>query len=777
MNMTHRITPSAVTIRLRGPALLAIALLLPCTWGLAQDEDDAEPGPGPARPAAQPAAPAKPAPKLDLRFEPPAIRSVLEGNPTTPKELIRAVETLVDLRRPELAKPFLKQLLDTKPDAKTLIALAGEFGSASFLKFAHNPDLAPEGAQLADAVLSAAEAARTEPAMLVKLVTQLSAADRNTREDAIVGLFKAQQAAVVPLVRALMDPARAREQQAVRSMLVRLGGYAVPPLVAMLESRDPTAKLRAAEVLGRLRAKEAVPGLLVPAVSSTSSPELKAAARAALNEILGRVPSDTEAIELLRHDARAALQKVKFERADTALSVERWRWDDKLIQSVLVQLPPADAAALDAARLAGDAYMLQADAETGRLFILAQLTAAKLLSGLDHPLAKGEATVFAQIAAFGPDAVEAALATALAEGQFTAATGAVEILADIGREDMLYRSGPALSPLAEAARSNDRRLRFAATDAILQLKPTRPFAGAAAIPQNLAFFAGTSGFRRAIVGHARREPGQQVVSLLSALDYEADGVTSAREFFNLASQSPDYELGFIHVSLDQSGADELLARLAPRSAHGRFADRPDCSDRALERCRAGRRGSPCGYGRAADANRVGAEVPDRPHAQARRSRPGQFCRAPKPGPGGAPVAGAAHRRQGTTVQPADGRAGRGAGFVRAGPDPACGTGAGQFAQRRGTIGPGRHGQSHGAAHRRAAGRGDGLRAKRAPAPGPADHRADPGAISPLQRQSHPGPRDAAGTGVAAGHDRTTPARGRAGNPALTVLGRPLPPAS
>ncbi len=569
MNMTHRITSPAVTLRLRGPALLAIALLLlPCTWGLAQDEDDAEPGPGPARPAAQPAAPAKSAPKLDLRFEPPAIRSVLEGNPTTPKELIRAVETLVDLRRPELAKPFLKQLLDAKPDAKTLIALAGEFGSASFLKFAHNPDLAPEGAQLADAVLSAAEAARTEPAMLVKLVTQLSAADRNTREDAIVGLFKAQQAAVVPLVRALMDPARAREQQAVRSMLVRLGGYAVPPLVAMLESREPTAKLRAAEVLGRLRAKEAIPGLLVPAVSSTSSPELKAAAGAALNEILGRIPSDTEAIELLRHDARAALQKVKFERADMALSVERWRWDDKLIQSVLVQMPPADAAALDAARLAGDAYMLQADAETGRLFILAQLTAAKLLGGLDHPLAKGEGTVFAQIAAFGPDAVEAALATALAEGQFTAATGAVEILADIGREDMLYRSGPALSPLADAARSNDRRLRFAATDTILQLKPTRPFAGAAAIPQNLAFFAGTSGFRRAIVGHARREPGQQVVSLLSALDYEADGVTSAREFFNLTSQSPDYELGFIHVSLDQSGADELLAHLRhdPRTA-------------------------------------------------------------------------------------------------------------------------------------------------------------------------------------------------------------------
>ena len=220
------------------------------------------------------------------------------------------------------------------------------------------------------------------------------------------------------------------------------------------------------------------------------------------------------------------------------------------------------------ARLAGDAYRLAADVESRRLFILAQLTAAKLLGGLDQPLAKGEGTVFAQMAALGPQAIEEALIAALAEGQFTAATAAAEILGNIAQEEILHRSGAALSPLAEAARSYDRRLRFAAIDAILKLKPTRSFAGAGTIPQNLAFFAGTAGFRRAIVGHPRSEKGQQLVGLLSGLDYEADGVTNSRQYLTAASQSPDYELGLVDVSLGAPGADDLLARLRrdPRTA-------------------------------------------------------------------------------------------------------------------------------------------------------------------------------------------------------------------
>ena len=296
-----------------------------------------------------------------------------------------------------------------------------------------------------------------------------------------------------------------------------------------------------------------MPALLVPAVGSTSSAELKAAAGQALTQILGHIPTESEAAELLSHEARAALEKAKLLRADPQPSVERWNWDEKLGQSVLSHLPPADAAATDAARLAGDAYMLAADAQSRRLFILAQLTAAKLLGGLDHPLPKGEGTVHAQMAALGPVAIEDALVAALAQEQFTAATAAAEILGDIGQEEMLHRSGVALSPLAEAAKSNDRRLRFAAIDAILKLKPSRSFAGAGSIPQNLAFFAGTAGYRRAIVGHPRTDKGQQLIGLLAGLDYEGDGVNNSRQFMTVASQSPDYEVGLVHVSLGGPG--------------------------------------------------------------------------------------------------------------------------------------------------------------------------------------------------------------------------------
>src|SRR5271154_1226545 len=81
------------------------------------------------------AAPAKAdSPNVDLRLEDPAVRSVLEDNPTTPAELVRAITVLADLDRAELAKPLLAQLLDLKLDPRALVALEAEFDSALFIK-------------------------------------------------------------------------------------------------------------------------------------------------------------------------------------------------------------------------------------------------------------------------------------------------------------------------------------------------------------------------------------------------------------------------------------------------------------------------------------------------------------------------------------------------------------------------------------------------------------------------------------------------------------------
>ena len=65
-----------------------------------------------------------------------AVTGILATNPTTPRERARAARILADLGRPDLARSFLKLVVDAKLDQQQLAALAEEFGTAMFTEMA-----------------------------------------------------------------------------------------------------------------------------------------------------------------------------------------------------------------------------------------------------------------------------------------------------------------------------------------------------------------------------------------------------------------------------------------------------------------------------------------------------------------------------------------------------------------------------------------------------------------------------------------------------------------
>jgi CheY-like chemotaxis protein len=160
------------------------------------------------------------------------------------------------------------------------------------------------------------------------------------------------------------------------------------------------------------------------------------------------------------------------------------------------------------------------------------------------------------------------LVQAISSGDVATAIGAAEVLGEIGSPALLAGLGGRRSALAEAARHPDRRVRFAAIDAILKLKPMTSFAGASAVGDGLKFFAGTSGQRKALVAHPRSAAARQIAGYLSQLGYEVEIATNGRDAFAVATSSPDIELAFIHTALDHPRADDLLAqfRKDPRTA-------------------------------------------------------------------------------------------------------------------------------------------------------------------------------------------------------------------
>ncbi len=527
------------------------------------DDEAADAKPKPAPKSKSPAKPGKSAAGAESAVpQDPAVLAILESHPETSAELLRAIQILVDLDQANLAKPFVDELATRKLDLAAKAALANQFNSAILLKLAHNAELGQVLAPFVDDLFTSAESYRRDAKRLAAWARQLGDKDETVRAQAALSLLRAREAAVAPLVEILSDPTRAAERAAATNILVQLDEVAIAPLLGVLESSDAALKSRVVEVLGTLRAQQAVAFLLGPLLSPESGTELRAAAATALEKISGHAPTPGEALRLLEHAARRPLERSRLDDDPAAAPKEVWHWNARRKQSMPISYDPTGASLATAAHLARDLYRLDTThAGHRRLYLTALLQAAKFRAGLDKPLATGAGTAYAVAAHQGVDVVEDLLADAMAHGYLPAATAAAQILGDTGSAALLQRSGSTPSSLALAAQHADRRLRFAALEAILKFKPTEPFAGSSRVTDGLAYFASSYGVPRVLIAHGRSEEAQKLAGLAGQLGYEADIATNGRRAFELAVNSPDYEFALIHSAIERPPADELLAQL------------------------------------------------------------------------------------------------------------------------------------------------------------------------------------------------------------------------
>jgi HEAT repeat protein len=449
-----------------------------------------------------------------------------------------------------------------KLDAAAKTALVDGFNSAALLKLASHKELGAVLGPMIDDWLRSAEAYRRDPARLAAAAEQLGEPNEARRAQAAVVLSRAREAAVAPVVDILADPKRAARHAAARQMLVYLGEVAVEPLLGVLESPDPALKSQVIDVLGQLRAPQAIPQLLGPLVSPASTQELRAAARRAAAQISGGVPNASDALRMLQIAAQTPLEASRDEGSQTAEPAEVWHWNAKRRQSMSVAYDATGAALARAVRLARELYAIDpANAARRRLYLTAMLQAAKFRGGLDKPLATGPGTAYAVAAYYGPEVIDDLLGHAIAERYIPAATAAAQILGDIGSAALLARGGAQPSPLAQAAAHADRRLRFAGTAAIMKLAPSEPFAGSSQVTSALGFFARSYGVPRILIAHPRSEEAQTMAGLAAALGYATDMATNGRRAFELAVSSPDYDFALVHSAIDRPRVDDLVAQL------------------------------------------------------------------------------------------------------------------------------------------------------------------------------------------------------------------------
>jgi CheY-like chemotaxis protein len=508
------------------------------------------------------------------------VQAVLETNPTTPAELVRAVSALIGLWRAEAARPLVKKLIDARLDDSAASQLMSQFGPATFLQIALSRPLAPEGKAFADAVVAGARRYAQDPARVTELIDKLGDSHAKTRAETIEQLRLAGPAVVHDLLNVLADPRRQALHQGVWGAVLAFGSDAIGPLLGALESPDASVAAAAAEALGWLSATDASGPLASLAFRPQAEGRVRQAARSALAQILGRMPDQAEAAAMLERQAsqwslgQGATRRPKSRLTPGGVQqvIEIWHWDNTRQRSVPRDYPPVEARAELAAGAALAALQMtdRGDPAYVDRLILSLMTA---FDRLDRRTAAGQATASlgepsrSELNRAPGPLLALVLDTALATSRHRAALIAARLLGEQGTAKLLTEtSQPA--PLVRALSCPDRGVRFTALEAIVRLKPPARFAGASQVPLVLAHFIATAGAPKAVVAGPRREEAGRLAGLLAELGYEIGTATNGQELLREATASADVQLVLIDSNLEApSPADAVtLLRNDPRTA-------------------------------------------------------------------------------------------------------------------------------------------------------------------------------------------------------------------
>ena len=527
-------------------------------------------GQKPAADAADPMA-AKPAEKTEPLPPPPtaAVRAIVDSEPTSVEELVVAAYQLTIHDQPQLSREMLARVLAAKPDAKTCFQFIQQNGSQMLLRLQADKRVAPQGLQVAKLILESADQASRDPARLARLIEQLKDPSAQQRGFAAVDLASAGMDALPLLVKKLADPAEQKFHANFRAALAQFGSAAAAPMLGLMESSDATLKRHAIVVLGQIKSSDSVIYLIGTLASRSEPKRVREAAYRSLRQMLDDVPRRNQAERMLERRVTTMIDGSYRLAADLENQVVLWHFDERAKLLAPKTYHHDDAQAILAARLARDLHLAGPEnVDHRQLYLTAMLKAAALVTGRDKPLPTGRGSAFDIAASFKVDAVETVLVNAMKNNQPVAAAAAAQILGQIGTPNLLYRNQPKPSPLALAVRHRDSRLRFAAAEAIVKLKPSQPFAGSSYVPEALGYFAGSAGQRRVLVAHRSIERARTLAGEFAAIGFDADVVTSGRDLMRKAVTSPDYEMLLISMTIDRTTIGYLLQdiRRDPRTA-------------------------------------------------------------------------------------------------------------------------------------------------------------------------------------------------------------------
>jgi hypothetical protein len=449
---------------------------------------------------------------------------------TKPADYLQAVLWLIDLGRPELAKPILADLTKLELTDAQRQELVDQFGSVSMLKLSRSKELAPEGAAFADACMAIASAITNNPQRIAALIQQLSDPSPETRL-----LAQHDLAATGPKAAAATLETFARESDRNRRAALAAGIVAMHPLVdgmllAMLDTHDPVVRADVADLLRQLQVPQAVP-LVTPAASA----------------------AEREIVRALSSYERGTPVFV----ADQDNQVELWQWNDATKQLSSLRAPAAEARIIWMSKLARMLTQLQPQNPDyqRRALVLAWEAESSHQTPRNWPVNPKF------ISDAGPQFLNDVLTESLKNNHPHAAISAINALAARRDPGMLMTPDGKPSPLTSALTSPNRSVRFAALTAIMALDPTSPYPGSSRVPEALAWFADSGDERRALVAMPTHAAATNLAGQLASQKLTAEATNNGRELLAMARDTTGVEAILVDMDIISPHIREVLYEL------------------------------------------------------------------------------------------------------------------------------------------------------------------------------------------------------------------------
>jgi hypothetical protein len=554
--------------------------LLACAASPTVHAQDADPfAPAPGQPAAAPAAPAprKPAAEPNLSI---TAQIILSENPKTLVELARAIDTLIQLKEIEAAKPLVKKLVALKPDLPTQVDAVRKLNTSLWLRLAQSTEF-PEVQKFAENILSTTSKFARDPARLKKFTTDLvSAQTEEQQANALLGLLGAGDAGIAACLGALANPALNAQGRARLAEVVNAGQRsAIEPVLATLQNSSPELRSSALMLLGQVAGSDAVPWLLTPALIGKPD-SLSIAAQAALNRLGIEAIGTEQAIPRIRREVNSYLNDERRLLRNSDDLVSLWSWDAKAKEPVATWVPQQVFQATRAAQLSEDLIQLDPNStESQQLWLRSQLRYAALSAGL-HRVANLTPAQLELVKKLPAGSLEQFLDNAIKAHDPITAAAVIRLWPQVRPMDTLH--GPQLHPVVQALRYPDRRMQYAAAQALTQLNPEQPYTGMGHLVETLKYLSTCRGQRMGIAAFPNAETATILAGFLSNSGITGIPVTNGRQAVLAAQQHADCELVMLSTRLNREPLAFTLQDLQrdPRTAN--LSILILCEDRAEE---------------------------------------------------------------------------------------------------------------------------------------------------------------------------------------------------